>query len=87
MRVLFGPYAFDAWSGACVPASVEVVGNLADWLKPFVVLIQDELGLSYLIADGQPPISNVVVGAEQLDPLSAKAEPLDDIVDLRRLGK
>ena len=87
MRVLLRPYAFDARSGACVPPSVEVAGNLADWLEPFVVFIQDKFGLSYLVADGQPPVSNVVVGAKQLDPLPSKAEPLYDIVDLRRLGK
>lgn len=82
MRVLLRPYAFDARSRACVPPSVEVIGDLADRLKPFAVFIQDKLSLSYLIAYGKPSISNIVIGPKQLDPLSSKTEPLDDIVDL-----
>lgn len=83
MRVLLRPYAFDARSRACVPPAVEVVGNFADGLKPFAVLIQNELGLSNLVSYGQPSVSYIVIGAKQLDPLPSKAKPLDNIVDFR----
>lgn len=83
--VFLGPDALDAGGGSSEPAPVEVVGYFLDRLKPFIVLVENKLGLSDLVADSQPPISNVIVCPKQLNPFPAQAESLDDVIHFTRL--
>ena len=62
--VFFGSDAFDPWSGAGVSPSMKVVGNFIDRFKPFIVFLQNELGLCDLTPNGKPSVSDVIVGAK-----------------------
>ena len=69
--VLLRSDALNSKSSARVSASVEIVGDLLDCLEPLVVLAQNELCLSDLVSDRQPPIPDIVIGPKQLQPLTA----------------
>lgn len=80
--VFLGPNAFNSGGSASTASSMEVRRDLCHWLEPLVVFCENELGLWDLVANSEPPITDVILGPEELDAFAAKTEALDDIVDL-----
>jgi hypothetical protein len=69
--ILLRPHTLNPRRRTRIPPSPEIGRHLTDRIKPFVVLVQQELSLSDLRANGQPTVPDVVVSTEQLNPLAA----------------
>jgi len=64
MCIFFGPNTLNTWSCPSIPPSPEINSHIRNFLKPLIILTQNKLSLSYMIANSQPSISYVIISTK-----------------------